>query len=280
MTPFYDRGGITIYCGENSQVMRDILPDNHIDLTVTSPPYDNLRTYNGFTFNFEATAGQLWRVTAAGGVVVWVVGDATIDGSETCTSDIQKLYFKMLGFNVHDTMIYQTDKPPINDNRYQSCFEFMFVFSKGKPNTFNPIEVQSKKAGEKRIGITYREENNNLKKQWRGGVVNPTTIRSAIWYYPTGGKNLGHPAPFPEALARDHIISWSNPGDLVLDPFLGSGTTLKMAQHLDRRAIGIEISEEYCKIAVDRLRQPSFFSLPTETKNGHTPKQFELSEAL
>lgn len=274
MTPYYERDGITIYCGECSQVMRDILPDNHIDLTVTSPPYDNLRTYNGYTFDFEAIAAQLWRVTTAGGVVVWVVADATVDGSETCTSDIQKLYFRGLGFNVHDTMIYQTDKPPMNDNRYQACFEFMFVFSKGKPKSFNPIMIQSSKAGERRIGITYRQENNSLKKQWRGGTYSPTTIKQSIWYYPAGGINVNHPAPFPEALARDHIISWSNPGDLVLDPMLGSGTTAKMAQQLGRRCIGIEISEEYCRIAVDRLRQPSFFSLPTQ------PAKVEAEQAV
>jgi hypothetical protein len=150
-------------------------------------------------------------------------------------------------------MIYQTDKPPMNDRRYQACFEFMFVLSKGTVKTFNPIKRKSRKAGTKRIGTTYREMNNSLKDQWRGGVVAKETILENIWYYPTGGVNVGHPAAFPEQLAADHIESWSNPGDVVLDCFCGSGTTPKMAKVLSRHYIGIEISQEYISLAEKRL---------------------------
>lgn len=255
---------VTLHCGDCAQVMKTF-DDACIDLTVTSPPYDNLRTYNGYTFDFEAIAQQLYRVTKLGGVVVWVVGDATINGSETGTSFRQALYFKELGFNLYDTMIYQTDKPPMNDRRYQACFEYMFVLSKGMPNTFNCLLEKSRKAGTKRLGTTYRQENANKKNQWRGGLVSENKTMESIWYYPTGGIDNGHPAPFPESLARDHILSWSNPGDTVLDPMCGSGTTGKMAVKYGRNFIGIEISDEYMTIAAKRIhdeqRQPNLFEV-------------------
>jgi len=241
--------------GDCLEVMKT-LEDNSIDLTVTSPPYDNLRTYNGYTFDFEGIARELFRVTKQGGVVVWVVGDATIKGSETCTSDRQKLYFKdVCGFNVHDTMIYEKNNPiPLTHNRYEQGFEFMFVFSKGKPRVFNPIkckviipnrayewttkEVGSSKRG--RAEITFSKETKIIRNIWK--------------YSLNGNRDAGrHPAPFPEKLAEDHILSWSNEGDTVLDPMAGSGTTLKMAKKNNRNYIGIEISEEYIDIINNRL---------------------------
>lgn len=275
LKPFYERDGITIYCGECSQVMRDILPDSHIDLTVTSPPYDNLRIYNGYVFDFEAIAGQLWRVTTTGGVVVWVVGDATVDGSETCTSDIQKLYFRELGFNVHDTMIWQPSGVGAKGSHlaYWQAFEFMFVFAKGEIKTVNLIKDKVNKNFGNFNGTSPKAKELGSRVKGNGYITPEYSIRTNVWIYDVGHEWSPHPAPFPEALARDHIISWSNPGDLVLDPMLGSGTTAKMAQQLGRRAIGIEISEEYCKIAVDRLRQPSFFSLPTVMNNKPKPEQ-------
>jgi DNA modification methylase len=240
-----------IICGDSAIMLLTLEPES-VDLTVTSPPYDNLRTYNGYTFDFETIARELYRVTKPGGVVVWVVGDATIDGSETLTSFRQALFFRECGFNV-ETMIYQTVKPPMIGNRYQACFEYMFVFSKGTPATFNPIRRHSNKAGIKRTGTTYRRTDGALVPQARAGVHSETTVLESIWYYHAGGKNYGHPAPFPEGLARDHILSWSNPGDLVLDPFAGSGTTLKMAKETGRNYIGIEISTEYCKLIERRI---------------------------
>lgn len=238
------------------------LPDNCIDLTVTSPPYDNLRKYNGFTWDFEATARELYRVTKPGGVVVWVVGDATIKGSETGTSFKQALYFKECGFNLHDTMIYMSDKPPFSHNRYEQKFEYMFVFSKGKPNTFNPIMEKSKYAGSDKSARTFRHTGAELEKTHIKNNVKDEKIKGNVWYFSTGYNKSSkdkiafkHPAIFPEQLANDHIISWSNPGDVVLDPFMGSGTTAKMAILNGRQYIGFEISSEYCEIANKRIEE-------------------------
>lgn len=239
------------------------MPDGFIDLTVTSPPYDNLRTYNGYSFEFEKVAKELFRVTKQGGVVVWVVGDATINGSETGTSFKQALYLKEIGFNLHDTMIYQKDNPPPvgGQNRYYQHFEYMFVFSKGRPKTFNPIIAERRnKYNDKRTervkGFNRDKDGNFTKKL----VVLQENVKIGnIWKYIVGGGNsveygTQHPAAFPEKLASDHILSWSNPGDLVYDPFMGSGTTAKMAIPNGRNWIGSEISEEYCKIIEERIR--------------------------
>lgn len=236
-----------------------LLNNECIDLTITSPPYDNLRTYNGFTWDFEKTAQELYRVTKTGGVVVWVVGDATIKGSETGTSFKQALYFKDVGFNIHDTMIYAKNKTMPRDPkcyRYGQNFEYMFVFSKGKPNTCNYIMIPCKHAGKK--AIAYQKENNYSTRQDRvnnqsNHVVNETKPKGNIWYY-TNKTIKGHPAPFPEMLAQDHIISWSNNRDIVLDPFMGSGTTAKMAKLNNRNFIGFEISKEYCDITQNRIK--------------------------
>ena len=249
-----------IICGDNVEVMRQ-MPDNCIDLTVTSPPYDNLRTYNGFYFNFEEVAKELYRITKDGGVVVWVVNDATINGSETGTSFRQALYFKEIGFNLHDTMIYKSEKPPLTHNRYEQKFEYMFVFSKGKPKTFNPIMIDCKYAGSNPMG-TFRHTGKETQKAHKQSKVNEFKIKGNVWEYATGFQKTTkdkiayqHPAIFPEQLANDHIISWSNPGDLVFDPFVGSGTTAKMALLNGRNFIGIDISDEYCEIARQRLEQ-------------------------
>jgi DNA modification methylase len=244
---------VTLYTGDCAQVMREYIPDGSIDLTVTSPPYDNLRTYKGYTFDFEAIAAQLWRVTKPGGVVVWVVADATINGSETGTSFRQALYFMGLGFNLHDTMIYETDKPPMNDNRYQACFEFMFVLSKGHLRTWNPLMIRSIHAGKQNTSRVYLNSDGTLKPMTKPGVYNAQKVRTAIWRYSSGNDKPGHPAPFPEALARDHIASWSNPGDVVLDPMMGSGTTGKEAVKAGRRFIGIDIAAEYVALARERI---------------------------
>ncbi len=243
-----------IYNMDNVEGMR-LLDDNYIDLTVTSPPYDNLRKYKGFEWDFEGVANELYRVTKEGGVVVWVVNDATIKGSETGTSFRQALYFKEIGFNLHDTMIYAKNNPvPYYHNRYNPSFEYMFIFSKGKPKTFNPLYEERKTKGysEKR---TFRYPDGSLKPA-NTKTISDKKLKNNIWFYTVGGKtNLkAHPATFPEQLAQDHIISWSNEGDLVLDPFMGSGTTAKMALLNNRNFIGFELSEEYCKIAEERIR--------------------------
>ncbi len=247
-----------------------LIDDNSIDLTVTSPPYDNLRDYNNeVTGNFEKfkeIAKELFRITKPGGVVVWVVGDATIKGSETGTSFRQALFFMKCGFNLHDTMIYQKDACHFPEtNRYYPSFEYMFILSKGKPKTVNLIaDKPNKRFGEKITG-TGRKPDGTLKP--RTAVKNKTNrtvkkfgVRTNVWLYSVGKWKITndeyayqHPAMLPEQLAHDHIISWSNEGDIVLDPFMGSGTTAKMAILNNRKYIGFEISKEYCEIARKRI---------------------------
>lgn len=239
------------------------LPDDCIDLTVTSPPYDNLRTYNGFSWDFEATARELYRVTKQGGVVVWVVGDATIKGSETGTSFKQALFFKEIGFNLHDTMIYDKGcSGAVGNNKwYWQSFEYMFVFSKGKPKTINLIYDRKNVEARYDSNSTKRRRDGSLKKTY-GYSYGEMGRRTNIWKYRTG-KGLTttdsiafkHPAMFPEKLAQDHILSLSNEGDTVLDCFMGSGTTAKMAVLNKRNYIGFEISKEYCEIAEQRIAE-------------------------
>lgn len=245
--------------GDSREVLAT-LPDACIDLTVTSPPYDNLRTYNGYTFDFEAIAQQLYRVTKPGGVVVWVVGDATIKGSETGTSFRQALYFKdVCGFNLHDTMIWdKRDCATVGSlNRYESTFEFMFVLSKGPPSRANIIsDKPNKRAGEIQSG-SNRQRDGTVRRTSGYGTraIAQFGRRANVWHvFPCKSRTERlHPAPFPERLAADHIASWSNPGDVVLDPFLGSGTTGKMAVQMGREFIGIDISAEYVELARKRI---------------------------
>lgn len=245
-----------IYCGECSEMM-SYLPDGCVDLTVTSPPYDNLRDYNGYVFDFFAVARQLIRVTKLGGVIVWVVADATINGSETGTSFKQALYFIAKGMRLHDTMIYHTNPPPRNHKRYEQEFEYMFVFSSGAPRTFHPLK-ERKRWEDTRKHKTYHRRGGGFES----GFVKLTTdrVRGNVWKINSGGGQTtndrfahNHPAIFPEALARDHILSWSNPGDLVLDPFIGSGTTAKMAFQNGRNYLGFDISQEYVDLAKKRM---------------------------
>lgn len=237
------------------------LSDECIDLTVTSPPYDDLRKYKGYSFDFENIAKELYRVTKQGGVVVWVVGDATIKGSETGTSFKQALYFKKIGFNLHDTMIYKKNNPtPQRSNRYQSSFEYMFILSKGKPKTFNPI-MEEKMYMENRKNKQYNKKEDGSQIIHKYKATSTKKVKLNIWQYSVGLYHSSHdkiafkhPAIFPEKLAEDHIISWSNEGDIVLDPFMGSGTTAKMALKNNRNFIGFEIAKEYCDIAEERIK--------------------------
>lgn len=188
------------------------MPDCFIDLTVTSPPYDNLRDYKGYSFDFEKVEAQLYRVTKEGGVIVWVVGDATIEGSESGTSFKQALHFVELGLRLHDTMIWEKEsfRNPAN-GRYHQTFEYMFVLSKGKPKTFNPIKdrrnIHSGIAihGTQRLADgTTRQCNNN------GQILERNGMRHNVWKITTERSISGHPAPFPEQLAADHVKTWSN----------------------------------------------------------------------
>ena len=246
-----------IMLGDCLNIMRQ-MDDGCIDLTVTSPPYDNLRKYNGYCFDFKNIAKELYRITTDGGVVVWVVGDAPIKGSETGTSFRKTIYFMDCGFNLHDTMIYKKKNPiPQNHNRYEQCFEYMFVLSKGKPSTFNPIKEPTKNFGKSfQWGNRKTIMDDSQCRRDRGDDVRDVSkdkFKQNIWEYSVGGGKTGHPAVFPEQLATDHILSWSNPGDVVFDPFMGSGTTAKMAMLNNRKFVGCEVSEKYCEIIKERL---------------------------
>ena len=239
--------------GDCVEKMRE-LPSGSIDLTVTSPPYDGLRLYNGYSFDFEEVARQLYRVTKDGGVVVWIVGDSVVKGSESGTSFRQALFFKEIGFNLHDTMIYaKQNYVPLTHNRYEQQFEYMFVLSKGRPKTFNGMKVPSKGImggvnGWYETDGTIRDRNSKKER-----IPSTEKLKPNIWTYTIGGTRCGHPAVFPDKLAEDHIMSWSNQGDTVLDPFMGSGTTGKMAVSLNRKFLGIELSEGYMEIARSRI---------------------------
>jgi site-specific DNA-methyltransferase (adenine-specific) len=257
---------ITLMLGDCLDRMSEI-SNSSVDLVVTSPPYDNLRDYNGYSFEFEKIAMELTRVIKDGGVIVWVVGDATIKGSETGTSFRQALYFKdVCGLNLHDTMIYhKTDTafPRYGHKKYPNGFDFMFVLSKGKIRSFNAIKDRKNKlSGQIMSGTVRQPDGSTVPSRAAGKPVAEYGIRQNIWGYSTGfnksSKDIAaftHPAIFPEKLAVDHIVSWSNKDDIVLDPFMGSGTTGVAALELDRRFIGIEISEIYFEIAKKRIEE-------------------------
>jgi DNA modification methylase len=258
-----------IYTGD-AMALAEAIPDESVDLVVTSPPYDGLRDYNGYAWDFRGIANQLIRALKPGGVIVWIVGDQTVDGDETGSSFRQALYFKSHGLKLWDTMIYHTDKPPMTHRRYQACFEYMFVLSKGAPTTFNPLMDRARNAGSERRGITYRKDSSTkLSPQSKGGRVSESVIREAIWRIPSGhakstidaGVMQLHPATFPERLAYDHVYTWSNAGDIVLDPFMGSGTVAKVSKLQGRYCLGFEISDEYARFARERVRntQPPLF---------------------
>lgn len=243
-----------------------LLDNNSIDLVVTSPPYDGLRTYNGYSFDFENIAKELYRVINDGGVVVWIVNDSTVKGSESGTSFRQALYFKEIGFNLWDTMIWRKTNPIPNDtrqNRYIQAFEYMFILSKGKPKTCNYLKEKSKCGGKVTNNTSQIKANGNSrddrKEARKGMIVNEYKILTNIWDCSSVHKNekTKHPAQFPEKLIQDHILSWSSEGDIVLDPFMGSGTTAKMAKLNDRKFIGFELSKEYCEIAENRIENIS-----------------------
>ena len=249
---------IQLLHGDCLERMKDI-ESGSIDLTVTSPPYDNLRTYNDtLVWNetiWQAVIKELFRVTKIGGVVVWIVGDATIKGSETGTSFKQALWAMECGLRLHDTMIWE--KPNFSmpcKNRYHQVFEYMFIFSKGKPKTYNEIkDVPNIHAGKVLKGTKGRDKNGN-KRKLKEQVISDFQARSNIWIVPSSERSE-HPAIFPEQLANDHIISWSNENDLVYDCFMGSGTVAKMSILNNRNWIGSEISSEYCDIIEERIKK-------------------------
>ncbi len=250
-----------VICGDVVEVMKTFPPDS-IDLVVTSPPYDELRTYNGYRFNFEGIARGLFRVVKKGGIVVWVVGDKIKKGNRSLTSFRQALFFQSIGFNVHDVMIYKKRNTPfMRMNAYTNCFEFMFVFSKGTPRIFRPLKVKTARQGYEMFVFNKGPDGVNKKIL---GELKPEKTMTNIWEYAVGLHGttsdvfaFDHPAVFPEKLAEDHILSWTKSGDVVFDPMCGSGTTCKMAKKNSRRYIGCDISPEYVELSKKRLKTVS-----------------------
>jgi len=254
---------IKLYLGDCLNAMKTI-PDNSVDLVVTSPPYDKLRDYKGFTFNFEGIAKELLRTIKPRGVVVWVVKDSVNKGNRSLTSFRQAIYFQELGFKIYDVIIYEKagcGNP--HPRRYRDAFEYMVILSKGLPKTVNLItDRKNVYGGQTYRGVkTIREVNGELTNR-KKTIIAEYGVRFNLWRYATGSNNstadkiaFQHPAIFPEKLAKDHILSWSNEGDTVLDPMMGSGTVGKMAKLNNRKFIGIEISPEYFKIAQRRINQ-------------------------
>ena len=239
------------------------LPDNCIDLTVTSPPYDDLRTYENtlvWDYNtFRKVARELYRVTKKGGVVVWVIGDKTDKGNKSLTSFKHALYFQEVGFNIYDVIIYEkAGSGPPHPNRYFNSFEYMFVMSKGKPKTVNLLKDKKNSCAGMTTFGTRREKDGSLTNKGKK-VINEYGVRTNIWKYNNGGFSskdkiaYEHPATFPEKLVEDHIKSWSHRGDVVFDPFGGSGTTAKISIKLDRKWLYVEKVEKYCDVAKRRI---------------------------
>ena len=252
--------GIELVNGDCAAVLPGLPP---ADLILTSPPYDGMREYGGYNgaFDFGAIAAACVANLAPGGVLVWVVGDQIIDGGESGTSFRQALGFKALGLTLHQTLFFEAAHyRPIDKSRALRGVQYMFVFAKGSPMVANiPIDRPNVKAG-MRVTRSYAPGKS------LNGSRNPASDRvkriadfgrrGPIWRYATEcGSDMGHPAAFPYALASDHIVCWTNPGDLVIDPMVGSGTTLRAAADLGRRAIGIEINPEYCDLIRRRLAQ-------------------------
>jgi DNA modification methylase len=247
----------TVVAGDCVEVMKE-MNEGVIDLTVTSPPYDDLRNYKGYKFEFEEIALGLKRITKPGGIIVWVVGDKYLKGNRTLTSFKQALYFQEIGLNVHDVMIYRKKNTPfMRSNAYTNCYEFMFIFSNGSPNTYNPIMEPTVRQGYEKMPANKGADGVNNKVLSK---LNDFKSRTNIWEYAVGSGGtttdkiaFQHPAVFPEKLARDHILSWTNKGDTVFDPMAGSGTTLKMAKLENRNFFGCDISQEYIDITNQRL---------------------------
>lgn len=242
------------------------LPDACIPLTVTSPPYDKLRMYDGHALPFELfqlVACELYRVTMPRGVIVWVVQDGTDkNGSETGTSFRQREFFKNLGMSAHATMIMKVNACRFpNNRRYCQQFHYAFVLSKGKPRVINVLRDSANQHPGDVVKHSHRSKDGKLvtclmphKRLAAYGY------RGNVWDYKVGNGQttkdrfaFNQTALMPELMAEDHILSWSNPGDLVFDPMCGAATTCKMALLNHRKFLGMEIHQTYWEIACKRM---------------------------
>lgn len=256
---FTFRGMIEIRCGD-ALVELGKIPDESVQCCVTSPPYDNLRTYGGCSWDFKGIAMQLFRVLCPGGVLCWNVGDSVVDGSETLTSFRQAIYFKdVCGFKVHDTMIYEkTNFGHPEKSRYHQLFEYVFILSKGSPRCFNPIkDKRNAWAGHGPFGVSTMRNANGEQIQKQRNIIAEYGMRGNVWRCNTAGQEnvccpINHPAVMPFGLCRDLILSWSNVGDTVLDPMAGGGTTGRAALEFGRKAILIELNPKYIELINQR----------------------------
>lgn len=250
-----------VYCGDAHELL-GMIDDNSIDLVVTSPPYDNLRQYNSFRIEddwneerFKCVAKELKRVLKDGGVVVWNVFDKVENGSRTGTSLRQCLYFQEIGFNINDYMIFAKTNPmpQVRQPRYASNFEFMWVLSKGKPKTFNPIMRDCKCAGQS-YNSTCKNMGGESGRTHKSFNINKQSVDYSIWNMAVAKNDTNHPAVYPYELPYKHIKTWTNEGDVVLDPFMGSGTTALAAIDLKRNYIGFDVSNEYVEMCKERIK--------------------------
>ena len=263
--PYYKNELTTIYNGDCLEVMDYLIEqDIKFDAIITSPPYDDIKNYNKtLEWNFEKfkkVSNRLYNLLKKGGVIIWVVGDKTSNGSESLTSFKQAIYFNEIGLNLHDTMIYKKKNyTPLTHNRYEQEFEYIFCFSKGKPITFNPIKIPCTYAGTETFGKPsyYKTNDDKPIKSKNKLIINDYKIKGNIFEYNTGSMftgNINHPAMFPFGLAEDMIKSWTNKNDLILACFAGSFTTNVISEQLGRRSIGIELEQKYCNIGIKRLQ--------------------------
>ena len=259
-----------IKCGNSADLLKEVQSES-VDMVLTSPPYDDIKNYNAslsWTFEtFKPIASELKRVLKPGGVIIWVVADKTEKGSETGTSFKQALYFKELGLNIHDTMIYKKlNYVPLTHNRYEQEFEYMFCFSKGRPKTFNPIKIPCKYAGESTWGKpSFYKTDDDALTPTKKSVIGSEKIKGNVFEYKTGSttatKKYKHPAMFPPQLAIDQIGTWSEQEDIVLDPFMGSGTVGEIAVNMGRHFIGFELEPKYYEIVKQRVEDNFQMSL-------------------
>jgi site-specific DNA-methyltransferase (adenine-specific) len=248
---------------------RDVLPTlSGINGAITSPPYENLRAYGSAppcdTF---AVIREIAAVLGMGGVCMWNVADQVVNGGESGTSFKQALHAMDCGLRLHDTMIYCKEGVTFPDsNRYHPAFEYMFVFSKGVPRHFNGIADWRNKWGGSPMHGTDRQPSGDVTPI--NGIGRPVLsygLRRNWWPLANAytGETKGHPAPMPYEMAAGHVLTWTAPGDTVLDPFMGSGTTGIACARLGRRFVGIEIEPRYFDLACRRIeraeRQPDLF---------------------
>lgn len=253
----------TIICGDAVEVLKT-LPDESVDLVVTSPPYDELRVYNGFSLDLHAVGVELYRVMKDGGIVAMVIQDSTKDFGKSLTSFRTIVdWCDNIGFKLFETCIYHKNgtEGAWWKSRFRVDHEYMPIFLKGrKPQYFNkePLKIPSKHGGKVMSGSGNRKTDGTTTAVVRR-EINPMKCRGTVWdYLMAGDKNplkRRHPAVFPDKIPFDFIKCFCPEGGVVLDPFVGSGSTAVMAKVLERKYIGIDISREYCDLAEERLEK-------------------------